>query len=85
MSSSVDYSLISNPALLDTVDEDWLRDTFPDDGAFSYRVALFRGDRGVLIDIAKTVMGGTLAPNNVLTLSLSSKRMAFTNNWYYKH
>jgi len=71
MSSSVDYSLISNPALLDTVDEDWLRDTFPDDGTSSHRVGLSRDDRRVLIDIAQTVIGGAFVPNNVLTLSLS--------------
>lgn len=31
MAQTIDYSLISNPELLDIVDEEWMRDTMPDD------------------------------------------------------
>ena len=32
MSSSIHFSLISNPQLLDVVDEEWMQDKLDDDG-----------------------------------------------------
>lgn len=32
MSSTVHFSLISNPQLLDVVDEEWMQDSLEDDG-----------------------------------------------------
>jgi hypothetical protein len=39
MASTIQYSLIRRPALLDVVDEDWERDVLPVDGAFFNCVA----------------------------------------------
>ena len=32
MSATLHYSLVGEPELLDVIDEDWLRDTLPNDG-----------------------------------------------------
>ena len=37
MSTTLHYSLVGEPELLDILDEDWLRDTLPDDGALLSR------------------------------------------------
>ncbi len=45
MSATLHYSLVGEPELLDVIDEDWLRDTLPNDGVLAALFLMLRRAR----------------------------------------